>query len=258
MISVKPVEAFTDNYIWFIENNANHHVAIVDPGDEQPVLAAIAQRKLIPAAILCTHHHWDHTDGIAGLLERYDIPVYGPANESVATLTQRLRGGDQIKLPTLELSFSILDIPGHTRGHIAYYGHNRLFCGDTLFSAGCGRLFEGTAEQMHLSLATLGQLPASTEIYCGHEYTLSNLQFAETVEPSNHYIKEYITQCNRQRANNLPTLPSTLATEYQINPFLRTTEPTVKNAVEKQQKKSCNSEIEVFAALRRWKDNYKG
>lgn len=257
MTPVLHARAFEDNYIWLIRGNSRDKVAIVDPGDEIPVLQLLQQQQLRPIAILCTHHHWDHSGGIAGLRAQYDIPVYGPAKESVKGLTQALVEGDRVSLPELGLEFEVLEIPGHTRGHIAFYGHNMLFCGDTLFSAGCGRLFEGTPEQMHASLNKLSHLPATTQVFCGHEYTLSNLQFAQAVEPDNGAIQEYFQLAREQRAQDLPTLPSSIDLEQRVNPFLRVMQDQVRRSATDHAHERLDTDIQVFAALRRWKDNFR-
>ena len=259
MQPVLHVRAFKDNYIWLLRGDSRAHVALVDPGDAAPVLEALPRLGLEPAAILCTHHHHDHTGGIAELLHHFPgLPVYGPAHEDIEGLTHPLREADEVHLPALNLSFRVLDIPGHTRGHIAYYGHGWLFSGDTLFSAGCGKLFEGTAAQMHNSLARLSALPSDTEVYCGHEYTVANLRFALTVEPDNAAARAYQSEAEALRAAGEPTLPSTLERERQINPFLRVSAATVRAAAEKETGETLSDSVAVFAAIRRWKDNYRG
>jgi hydroxyacylglutathione hydrolase len=258
MNPVLHVCAFEDNYIWLIRGRSPDRVAVVDPGDAGPVLAALEKQRLEPAAILCTHHHGDHVGGVEDLLRHYSVPVYGPERERIPGITRRLKQGDRATLPDLGLEFDVLDVPGHTAGHIAYYGAGTLFCGDTLFSAGCGRLFEGTAEQMYSSLAKISALPQNTEIYCAHEYTRSNLGFALAVEPDNPDTLAYLEQVRARRSENLPTLPSTLALEQRVNPFLRTGQATVRRAAEKHSGQRLNSGVEVFAAIRRWKDGFRG
>ncbi len=260
MNSVLHVCAFEDNYIWLIRSRSVQHpqrVIIVDPGDVEPVLAVLAQQQLIPAAILCTHHHPDHVGGVPDLLRRYPIPVFGPARENIASVTQPVEDGDNIQIKDMDISFQVLAIPGHTRGHVAYYGHGRLFCGDTLFSAGCGRLFEGTAAEMHTSLSRLAALPPDTAVYCGHEYTQANLRFALTVEPENTDTLAYRDRVVALRLTRTPTLPTTIGLERRINPFLRADEPTVRAAVEEHAQQDLSTELDVFAALRRWKDRFK-
>ncbi len=258
MTDVLHVRAFEDNYIWLIRGKSPGHVAIVDPGDADPVLAALEKQRLTPVAILCTHHHGDHVGGVEDILKHYSVPVYGPARERIPTLTHRLKDGDRVRLPELDLEFEILDVPGHTAGHIAYYGAGMLFCGDTMFSAGCGRLFEGTAEQMYTSLSRFAALPEDTRMYCGHEYTEANLRFALAVEPDNADTLAYRERAHALRKQNLPTLPSTIGLERRVNPFLRSGQAGVRRAAEKQAGHALDSEIEVFAALRRWKDGFRG
>jgi hydroxyacylglutathione hydrolase len=258
MDSVLHVCAFEDNYIWLIRGRSPERVAIVDPGDAEPVLAAIEKHDLEPTVILCTHHHGDHVGGVEDILKHHSVPVYGPARERIPAVNYRLSEGDRVNLPELGLEFDVLDVPGHTAGHIAYYGAGMLFCGDTLFSAGCGRLFEGTAAQMHASLAKLAALPDTTAMYCAHEYTQSNLRFALAVEPGNPDTLAYLEQVRARRAENLPTLPSTLALERHVNPFLRTGQDSVRRAAEKHSGHALNSDVDVFAEVRRWKDGFRG
>ncbi|MDP2706227.1 MAG: hydroxyacylglutathione hydrolase, partial [Burkholderiales bacterium] len=234
MTDVLHARAFEDNYIWLIRGKSPDRVAIVDPGDAGPVLAALDKQRLTPVAILCTHHHGDHVGGVADILKVYPLPVYGPARERIGTLTHRLVDGDRVTLPELGLEFEVLDVPGHTAGHIAYFGAGMLFCGDTMFSAGCGRLFEGTAEQMHKSLSRFAALPEATRVYCGHEYTEANLRFALAVEPDNPDSDAYLEQARERRSQDLPTLPSTIGLERRVNPFLRSGQPGVRRAAEKQ------------------------
>jgi hydroxyacylglutathione hydrolase len=255
MQAVLHVPAFEDNYIWLIRG-AGERVAVVDPGDAVPVLEALARLRLTPIAILCTHHHGDHVGGVEELLTQYDVPVYGPARERIPAVTHRLQDGDRIPLGALGIEFEVLDVPGHTAGHIAYYGHGLLFCGDTLFSAGCGRLFEGSAEQLHGSLSRLAALPPETKVYCAHEYTAANLRFALTVEPDNSHAREYQRQVGERRGRHEPTLPTTIALERRINPFLRVREPGVRHAVAAWAGREPGSDIETFALLRRWKDGF--
>jgi hydroxyacylglutathione hydrolase len=257
MFTVRPVPAFKDNYIWLIVNNASRHAAIVDPGDAVPVLDALAQSSLQPVAILTTHHHGDHVGGVAGLLERRRMPVFGPAGEQIPGRTHPLREGDVIAIDGLGASFRVLDIPGHTAGHIAYIGHGMAFTGDTLFTSGCGRLFEGTAPQMHASLSKLAALPRQTQIYCGHEYTQANLRFAAVVEPGNVDIQARATACAALRARGLPTVPAALELEHRTNPFLRVHVPAVREAAEGFDGSRLHDHAAVFAALRRWKDGFQ-
>ena len=253
MFNIVPVCAFTDNYIWVIHDQ--HHAAVVDPGDATPVLNFLQQKKLKLIAILNTHHHNDHVGGNSILLQKFPVPVYGPESESISTVTHRLKEGNNIYLAELSLGFSILDIPGHTAGHIAYYGANSLFCGDTLFACGCGRLFEGTAQQMYISLNKLARLPDTTAVYCGHEYTLANINFAKLVEPGNQVLAQLNISAEKQRKSNLPTLPSTIVIEKACNPFLRCDNPEVIHNASNYIGKTLTDPISVFAAIREWKNN---
>ncbi len=258
MTAVLHVPAFEDNYIWLVRGRSADRVAIVDPGDAGPVLEALARLRLTPVAVLCTHHHGDHVGGIPGLVRHFPLPVYGPAREAIPGITHPLKGGDEVALPELGLSLNVIDTPGHTAGHIAYHGDGMLFCGDTLFSAGCGRLFEGTAGQMHGSLKRLSALPAHTEVYCAHEYTESNLRFALAVEPDNADILGYRNEVAALRSRGLPSLPSTIARENAVNPFLRSHRAQVRAAAENFAQQTLDSDQEVFATLRRWKDTFRG
>lgn len=258
MATVLHVNAFEDNYIWVITDAARRFCALVDPGDDEPVRSALAQLELTPVAILITHHHRDHVGGIEDLLRDYDVPVFGPARERIPALTDRLQDGNRVDLPQLGTSLTVFDVPGHTTGHIAYVGDGMVFCGDTLFSAGCGRLFEGTAAQMHASLTRLAALAESTKVYCAHEYTLDGLRFAAAVEPQNQDVHTHMHWAQEQRSRGIPTLPSTIGLERRINPFLRTAEVTVREAVSHYCGRSLHSAVETFAELRRWKDAFRG
>jgi len=259
MLDVLHVPAFADNYIWLIRAPDSDKVAIVDPGDADPVQERLTVEGLEPVAILCTHHHGDHVGGVRELCAHFrTLPVYGPAGESITSVTDRLREGDRVILPELDLAFDVLDVPGHTAGHIAYVGHGAVFCGDTLFSAGCGRLFEGTAEQMHASLQKLAALPDDTWVYCAHEYTAANLRFAAVVEPNNTDIRDHAVAVARLQPAGRPTVPSPLALERRINPFLRSHVEAVRQAAEARTGQQLHSDVAVFAAVRRWKDEFRG
>ena len=251
-LDVVPVTAFKDNYVWTLRNAT--HAAVVDPGEARPVLDYLARTRLKLAAILATHHHPDHVGGIAQIVEKYRVPVYGPRNEPIPTLTQPVSEGDTVTIPELGASFSVLDIPGHTRAHIAYYGAGSLFCGDTLFACGCGRVFEGTAQQMYASLEKLRALPDETRVYCGHEYTLANIGFAKGVEPGNAALTAREARDRRLREAGKPTLPSRLGEEKATNPFLRCTEPAVVESVNKYLGTRVSDPVSVFAAIREWKN----
>jgi hydroxyacylglutathione hydrolase len=252
MLEVVPVRAFKDNYVWTLRSGK--HAAVVDPGEARPVLDYLEREGLALAAILATHHHPDHVGGIPGLLERHRVPVYGPKGEPIATLTRPVAEGDRVDIAEIGASFSVLGIPGHTRAHVAYYGAGALFCGDTLFACGCGRLFEGTAEQMFASLQKLAALPDATKIYCGHEYTLANVRFALNVEPGNAALAARERKSRELRDAGRPTLPSLMAEEKATNPFLRCGEPAVVDSVNKYLGSRVTDPVKVFAAIRDWKN----
>jgi len=257
MLQISPVRAFADNYIWLIHAPLDaRQVVVVDPGDATPVRQFLSGKGLQLAGILMTHHHPDHVGGVAELLRDHPVQAFGPANERIPGEPQRMREGDRAQFPTLGLDFTVLDVPGHTAGHIAYVGHGAVFCGDTLFSAGCGRLFEGTAEQMADSLAKLAALPEATLVYCAHEYTLNNLGFALAVEPDNAAAAAYLETCRAKRSRNEATVPSSIGQERNVNPFLRCHRHNVKQAAEARAGRRLN-QTEVFAVIRQWKDGFK-
>ena len=251
---VIPLRAFKDNYVWTLRND--RVAAVVDPGEARPVLDYLASEKLRLIAILATHHHQDHVGGIAELRDAHSVPVYGPRGEPIATLTHPVGGGATVALPELGLAFEVLDIPGHTRAHVAYYGANMLFCGDTLFACGCGRVFEGTPQQLYASLQKLAALPDETLVYCGHEYTLANIGFAKAVEPGNASLLERESHDAKLREQNRPTLPSTIGREKATNPFLRVRERAVIESANKYLGARASDPAGVFAALRQWKNQY--
>ncbi|TLU61109.1 hydroxyacylglutathione hydrolase [Thalassotalea litorea] len=265
-MQVSAIPAFSDNYIWAIHATApsQNLCALVDPGDAKVCLAFLQRENLQLASILITHHHRDHTGGVEQLLSYakqrgWAVDVYGPAGEDIKHISHYVNEGDRVSLPYLDQSFSVIDVPGHTRGHIAYYNSfqdGTLFCGDTLFSGGCGRLFEGTAEQMLSSLNKLVALPGSTKVYCAHEYTQANLHFARTIEPENSQLIEYELKVQNLRNSDIATIPTSIATESQINPFLRSHTDTVKAQVQHLCGESYSSNVEVFAATRLLKDNF--
>jgi hydroxyacylglutathione hydrolase len=252
MLEIVPVKAFKDNYIWTLRDGK--HAAVVDPGDARPVIDYLAREELELVAILATHHHADHVGGIPRLLDRGSVPVYGPRGEPIELLTRAVGEGDTVTIPELDVSFAVLDIPGHTRAHIAYYGADCLFCGDTLFACGCGRVFEGTPEQMYASLEKLRALPDSTRVYCGHEYTLANIGFARGVEPGNAALGAREARDRRLREAGKPTLPTTLGEEKATNPFLRCLEPAVVQSANKYLGARAADPVRVFAAIRDWKN----
>jgi hydroxyacylglutathione hydrolase len=256
MIQVIPVPAFTDNYIWLITNEQGSQCAIVDPGDAKPVLAALQRLNLQPLAILTTHCHRDHVGGIDGLLEQYpDLAVYGPATEIIPHMTRAMGDGQTVNLEPLGLSFEVLDIPGHTPGHIAYFGENSLFCGDTLFANGCGRVFGSTLETLYASLQRLAQLPAETQVYCAHEYTVDNIGFAKWVEPDNPLLNERLQESWDLLDSGKATVPFELGREFSVNPFLRTHIPEVIKRAEEVAGRETQTPADVFAVLRIWKDS---
>ena len=253
--------AFSDNYLWLWQQDKM--AVMVDPGDTAPVLQALAKERLTLAAILVTHHHADHVGGVRELHLATGATVYGPAREDVPAPFTPVMQGDQLEL--MGQAVQVLDVPGHTAGHVAYFLRDAspspvLFCGDTLFSGGCGRIFEGTPEQMLASLDLLASLPASTQVCCAHEYTLSNLRFALAVEPSNTDLQTYMAHCQQLRAQGAPTLPAQLGLELQINPFLRARHTDVRHAVAQHAGLSAleqTDDVAVFAALREWKNDFK-
>ncbi len=256
------IPIFSDNYVWVLSRGQD--AVVVDPGDGVPVARHLQDKGLNLRAILVTHHHPDHIAGIPALLGIWPVPVYGPADESekIKLLSHQLNDGDEIEI--LGERLQVIGIPGHTLGHIAYIqadpGADKapfVLCGDTLFSAGCGRLFEGTPAQMHASMQRLDALPANSRMYCTHEYTLSNLAFAQAVEPDNRDIQDHIRKVRALRANGIPSVPTTLALERRINPFLRTREPIARQAAETWAGSPLNDEVKVFAALRKWKDGFR-
>lgn len=255
MIQVTPVSAFTDNYIWLIGNTDNPCVAIVDPGDAPPVLAALTRLAKQPVAILITHHHRDHVGGIEQLLQAYPgLPVYGPANEKIPHLNHPLTEGAAVHLEALGLNFHVMELPGHTAGHIVYYGEGSLFCGDTLFANGCGRVFDGTLHDLYASLQRIAQLPADTQVYCTHEYTVDNIGFAKWVEPDNPALDARLEESWALLDAGHPTVPFELGREFDTNPFLRTHIPEVIAKAEEIAGRETHTPADVFAVLRIWKD----
>lgn len=259
MITVTPLPAFQDNYLWLLHRGKD--AVVVDPGDGEVVLRALAERGLRLTAILITHHHPDHVGGLPRLRREWDVPVYGPRAESakIPGLTVLLDDGDRVEPPGLDLVFEVLAVPGHTLGHIAYHApaQKLLFCGDTLFAGGCGRLFEGTPRQMHASLQRLSGLDGDTRVCCAHEYTLSNLDFARTAEPGSAAIAAEIERVRELRGRGEPSVPSTVSRERAVNPFLRAGLPQLAESAMAHAGKRLDDAVEVFAELRSWKDSYK-
>lgn len=249
--------AFTDNYIWMLHDG--RQALVVDPGESAPVEHALDAHHLMLAGILVTHHHGDHVGGLSALRPRLQGPIFGPARENIPEPYTPLSGGDSVEL--LGCRFDVIDVPGHTAGHIAYFHQPHdaaplLFCGDTLFSGGCGRLFEGSPAQMHQSLSRLAALPGATRVCCAHEYTLSNLKFAQAVEPGNAELQRYTAHCEALRARGEATLPSSIAQELGINPFMRCDQPEVVNAA-RAHGATSSSPTDVLATLREWKNNFR-
>lgn len=255
MLTISPIPAFSDNYIWHLEREGEHWV--VDPGDAAPVMEALRGAPL--AGILITHHHLDHTGGVGELVKQHQCPVYGPA--SIEGVTHPLQDGDEFRL--MGAAVKVLAVPGHTLDHLALLleepggEHSpHLFCGDTLFAGGCGRLFEGTPKQMYGSLSKLSELPPETQVYCAHEYTRANLRFAAEAEPGNAVLQNRVNQVDSLRAEGKPTVPSTIGEELATNPFLRCHIPAVARRAADHGAAENSDEVEVFATLRQWKDNF--
>lgn len=262
-VSIVPIPAFADNYIWAMVSGSA--CVVVDPGDAAPVIQFLADRKLSLQAILITHHHADHIGGVDELVSRWKVPVYGPAAEHIACVTHALSEGDTVALPAfVDAPFRVIEVPGHTRGHIAYWSGDILFCGDTLFAGGCGRLFEGTAAQLHASLSRLAALPPTTRVYCTHEYTLANLRFAMAVDTDNSELNARVFVEKERRARREPTLPSTIQIERATNPFLRCSIAGIVARARAyarshtiEQDISVGNDVRVFAILRQWKNEFR-
>ena len=257
MLTLIPIPAFADNYLWLLHDG--QRALVVDPGDAAPVQRVLQDNGLQLSTILVTHHHADHTGGVDTLRNKTGATVFGPASESIPEPFTRLSKGDSVN--SMGLNFQVIDVPGHTSGHIAYYtpdvnGKPLLFCGDTLFSGGCGKLFEGTPAQMLASLDKLAALPGNTVTCCTHEYTLSNLRFAVTVDPDNQTLASYQAHCERLREHHQPTLPTSMAQELLINPFLRTRQPALISSAQ-QFDAAAHDDVSVFAAIRQWKNQFK-
>lgn len=251
-MKVTAIPAFRDNYVWAIHDDRS--ALLVDPGEAAPILTWLAARHLTPVGILVTHHHADHVGGIPEITARHAVPVYGPAHERIPGRTHPLLGGETLAIAPLDLAFQVLASPGHTLGHLCYFGHGGLFCGDTLFSCGCGRLFECTPAQMHASLGRIRALPPDTLVYCAHEYTLENLAFALEVEPDNAALQARLAEASTMRERGQPTLPVELGTELATNPFLRDEEPGVVVAAAQHAGKPLDPGLAAFTALRAWRD----
>lgn len=261
MIStIHPIPAFSDNYIWAAVEAGSDSVCVVDPGDAAPVLAYLEAEGLSLSRILITHHHPDHTGGIEALSREYACPVVGPGTSGIRGVTETVAEGDSIEL--FGQTFSVIEVPGHTLDHIAYFCADEnqaspiLFCGDTLFAAGCGRLFEGSPAMMHASLDKLASLPEATKVYCTHEYTLANLAFALAADAQNEALRDRIEREKAKRAGDQPTLPSSIELELATNPFLRCREAALYQSSRARLGREPSDDIEVFATLRAWKDSF--
>lgn len=268
-INITAIKAFADNYIWAITNNSsnqnNNNAALVDPGDAVVCIDYLEQNQLVLNTILITHHHSDHTGGIKALIaycqqKQWPLTIYGPANETIPHCDVKLTESDTVHLTEMLMSFQVIDLPGHTAGHIAYFSTDNtepvLFCGDTLFSGGCGRLFEGSAEQMLNSLTKLAHLPENTQVYCAHEYTQANLKFALTVEPNNDVLINYSQRVNTLRANEQATIPTLIGLEKQINPFLRSHEQAIQTSAKQFDNNTQANNLDAFTTIRNWKDQF--
>ncbi len=257
-MQIWPVEAFSDNYIWILERAGSPRVTVVDPGDAEPVLAALDERGLEVGAILITHHHRDHVGGLPELIRRFHPPVFGSPAESVRGVDRPVADGDVVALSDLGLTLDVLALPGHTSGHIGFVGDGIAFVGDTLFAGGCGRVFEGTMAQMHESLERIAKLPGETKAYCAHEYTLANLRFAHEVEPVNAALTDRLASVETTRTAGQPTVPSTIGFELATNPFLRCSEPAVVASARAHAGRDLEPGAEVFGVIRSWKDGWSG
>jgi len=260
-IKVEAIPAFTDNYIWKIIARDDKHVVLVDPGDAKVCIKSLEENQQQLSAILITHHHTDHTGGVEALVayaasKQWPVNVYGPKGESTPCNTFSVDESDRVTIEELAMTFKVIDLPGHTLGHVAYLSENKLFSGDTLFSAGCGRIFEGTPEQMYHSLQKLAQLPEETLVYCTHEYTLANLDFALTVDTENKQLMQYQQQVEKLRMADQISLPTSIKQELAINPFLRCFDKTIRSTVAAHFNLSLTDEIAVFTAIRQWKDQF--
>jgi hydroxyacylglutathione hydrolase len=251
--SIIAIPAFNDNYIWAIMHPTKDKCYIVDPGDSVVVLDFLDKQNKVCAGILLTHHHNDHQGGVTQLVEKYQCNVWGPEDERMI-VSNAVTDGAQIVLDDSNITLNVVATPGHTSSHIAFYNNDWLFCGDTLFSAGCGRVFEGSMQEMYCSLQTLAKLPGTTKIYCAHEYTLNNIKFALLVEPNNEDLQQYQQDCIMKRQNGIPTIPSTMCMERKINPFLRCEEESVISAACSHSMRQLNDPVAVFTEIRRWKD----
>lgn len=253
-IKIHPIKAFNDNYIWTLHDD--HYAVVVDPGDPHVVLEYLSQHQLSLVGILITHHHYDHVDGLVALQEQWDCPVYAPNDERIPGRITTVKQGDVIRFDALSLCFNALFTPGHTLTHICYHDDDNLFCGDTLFSLGCGRMFEGTAAQFYNALSLLKNLPDAIHVYCTHEYTESNWQFANHVRPNDSQLQAFKKSLDAKRSQQLPSLPSTLATEKALNPFLHCDQADLQKILAQKFNQTIESPEQAFGLLRHWKDHF--
>jgi hydroxyacylglutathione hydrolase len=258
MLRVWPVPVFSDNYVWVLEREGSDEVAVVDPGDGSPVIEAVLDRGLRIAAVLLTHHHHDHVGGLAGVIRQFHPAVFGSGGDGVPGLDRPLEDGGTAALPFLDIDLDVVALPGHTSRHLGYVGEKIAFVGDTLFAGGCGRVFEGTTDQMHDSLSRLASLVPETKAYCAHEYTVVNLRFGLLVEPGNESMSERLAAAETARAAGQPTVPSTIGYELETNVFLRCSEPGVVAAAEEHAQRDLSPGAEVFGVIRGWKDGWSG
>lgn len=260
-MNVSFIKAFSDNYIWAITNENSHYLALVDPGQADVCITYIEENQLQLTSILITHHHKDHVGGIATLVDyckakQWPLTVYGPSAEQIENCDITVSETDTVILDTLAIEFTVIDLPGHTLGHIAYLAQDNLFCGDTLFSGGCGRIFEGTPQQMFDSLAKLKALPDRTRVYCAHEYTLANLNFALAVEPQNFEVIHYYNQVVQAREKQQATIPTSISLEKKINPFLRCDQQSLIDSAIEYSDMQISEPLTAFTVIRGWKDNF--
>jgi hydroxyacylglutathione hydrolase len=257
MLNIQPITAFTDNYIWLLYDDATRQAFVVDPGDAEPVIETLRALELNLTGILITHHHFDHVGGVQTLCNRFKPVVFGPINPNIDGITRCVSASDTVD--ALGMAFNVLEVPGHTLDHIAYFHDGAtpmVFCGDTLFAGGCGRLFEGNPPMMLQSLQLLAALPSATRVYCAHEYTLANLAFAKAVEPQNEPLLDRIAAAQATRARGEPTVPSNIALELATNPFLRCDNLQLQASLQAQGKFDGDSTLEAFTTVRAWKDNF--